>query len=280
MPHQGSQPNPLTGQPVMGADYTKTPPQLRVLSVDSAGVVQINSGATGGNAAAGLTGAPVPTSADFIGYFNSDGKLIGVSAINPLPCGAFALNPSGGQSEVQVNCNNSLFVDDTGTSPTYRSVHRAFTPLADAVKPFFVLQGSDTKTVNLRHMKISWACTTGNSAPAVIYLMRYTAISGGTCTAGNMVPDDTLDPPATAACCEYTDLPTTATSTGACASEYMQWVTNAAGIVSSLPISWDFGVNGCQTITLRGSSQYIGLGITAVAAGAPTMTLRTTWTEC
>jgi hypothetical protein len=41
-------------------------------------------GGPSGNAAAGTTGAPVPASADYIGY-NSGGNLVGVSASNPLP---------------------------------------------------------------------------------------------------------------------------------------------------------------------------------------------------
>ena len=41
-------------------------------------------GAGGGNAAAGLTGAAVPTSAGYTGY-NSGGNLVGVSTTNPLP---------------------------------------------------------------------------------------------------------------------------------------------------------------------------------------------------
>lgn len=57
---------------------TSTVSTKKVLQVD---VVQTIGG---GNAAAGLTGAAVPTSADYVG-FNSSGNLIGVSSINPLP---------------------------------------------------------------------------------------------------------------------------------------------------------------------------------------------------
>lgn len=60
---------------------------LHSLSLDSSGNLNVNlaSGTiTGGNAAAGLTGSPVPTSADYVGY-NSGGNLIGVSSGTPLP---------------------------------------------------------------------------------------------------------------------------------------------------------------------------------------------------
>ncbi len=39
----------------------------------------------GGNAAAGATGSAVPSSADYLGFANPSGNLIGVSATNPLP---------------------------------------------------------------------------------------------------------------------------------------------------------------------------------------------------
>lgn len=55
------------------------------LQLDSTGALKTTgSGGGGGNAAAGLTGAAVPTSADYTGY-NSGGNLVGVSTANPLP---------------------------------------------------------------------------------------------------------------------------------------------------------------------------------------------------
>jgi hypothetical protein len=53
----------------------------------TAGALNVSGGGGGGsgsNAAAGLTGAAVPTSADYTG-FNSGGNLVGVSSANPLP---------------------------------------------------------------------------------------------------------------------------------------------------------------------------------------------------
>jgi len=57
---------------------------LEVAIVDSSGNQVSNFGGTGGNAAAGPTGSPVPANADYIG-FNVGGNLVGVSASNPLP---------------------------------------------------------------------------------------------------------------------------------------------------------------------------------------------------
>lgn len=50
-------------------------------------LVTSGGGGSGSNAAAGLTGAAVPTSADYVG-FNVGGNLVGVSGANPLPVSA------------------------------------------------------------------------------------------------------------------------------------------------------------------------------------------------
>ena len=56
------------------------------LSLDASGNLQTvgSGGGTSGNAAAGLTGASVPTSAGYTG-FNSAGNLVCVSGANPMP---------------------------------------------------------------------------------------------------------------------------------------------------------------------------------------------------
>jgi hypothetical protein len=74
---------PQSGMLMGGSDGT----HLRAFSTDSSGNLNVNiisGGGGGGNAAAGLTGSTVPTSADYVGY-NSGGNLIGVSTANALP---------------------------------------------------------------------------------------------------------------------------------------------------------------------------------------------------
>ncbi len=175
----------------------------------------------------------------------------------------------------------SLYVDATGITPTYRAAAIAFVPLADTTFPFFVIRGSATKVVKIRHIKFSWACTTGNSAPATLSIIRYVAVSGGTPNLLTATPDDTNNPVPTATVSQYSVLPTAVTpyNAGITSAEYMAWITNAAGIVSLSPVELDFGVNGSQPIVLRGTSDFLGFKISAVAAGAPTMTIRISWTE-
>jgi hypothetical protein len=184
---------------------------------------------------------------------------------------------------VALQCDplGSLYVDATGREYTYRACQSAFAPLADPSVPFVVLQGSATKTVKIRHVKVTWACTTGNAAPNVIRLRRYTVISGGTPNFMTPAPLDINNPTATAVCDQYSVLPTTATpyNAGSISSEYMQWTTNSAGLVGPVAVQLDFGVDNCQALTLHGTSDFIGIEISAVAAAGSLMTVRITWTE-
>lgn len=61
---------------------TKVAPTVAI--VDASGNQITAFGGSGGNAAAGATGAAVPADADYTG-FNSGGNLVGVSSANPLP---------------------------------------------------------------------------------------------------------------------------------------------------------------------------------------------------
>src|ERR1700679_2651249 len=54
--------------------------------MDTEGNLRVTvTGDSSGNPAAGPTGAAVPTDADYIGFSNAGGTLVGVSAANPLP---------------------------------------------------------------------------------------------------------------------------------------------------------------------------------------------------
>jgi hypothetical protein len=59
--------------------------------VDATGALKVAatfSGTISGNAAAGPTGSPVPAAADYVGFEDNSGNLVGVSAANPLPVAA------------------------------------------------------------------------------------------------------------------------------------------------------------------------------------------------
>lgn len=118
MPHNGAQPQDLTGAPVMGADYSKSPPQLHVISTDSTGAINVvGGGGGGGNPAAGPTGSPVPADADYIGI-NVGGNLVGVSAANPLPISGSisATNPSVSTTGAAVPASATMVGGTDGTN--------------------------------------------------------------------------------------------------------------------------------------------------------------------
>jgi hypothetical protein len=196
------------------------------------------------------------------------------NAVPPTPA-------SGSTLPLQADSAGSLYVDNTGRIPTYHGTESAFAPLANATIPFFTIQGSATKVIRVRQIKITWACTTGNSALNLIRLRRFAAISGGVFNVVTPSPDDTLNPAATATVSQYTTLPTVATAfnLGTIESQYMQWTTNTSSLVGPPAIVWDFGVDGGQAATLRGVSDWFGIEISAVAAAGALMTVKIMWTE-
>jgi hypothetical protein len=264
-------PTPITDSnatEIQGIPVNPTPPSHNgeILIFDSvsntyiAGDPLVSGLAPAGSAAVGnpvQIGTVVSTDAVVPSFANG--------VIVPLPC----------------DTAGSVYTNATGRQPTYRACQSAFIPIADPVVPFFTIQGSATRIVKVRHIKISWACTTGNAAPNVIRLRRFSVISGGTPNVVTPTPDDILNPAATAVLNQYSVLPTTATpyNAGVLSSEYMQWTTNTATLVGPVAIQWDFGVNSVQSFTLRGVNDWFGLEIAAVAASNPLMAVRVTWTE-
>jgi hypothetical protein len=109
----------------VGGMHNATPPSLSdgdwiCHQFDSEGNLNVNIAngtISGGNAAAGLTGDPVPTSADYIG-FNVSGNLVGVSAANPLPItgSISASNPSVGStgSTAPTSATEMGVIDNSG----------------------------------------------------------------------------------------------------------------------------------------------------------------------
>jgi|ERR1035437_7744482 hypothetical protein len=185
--------------------------------------------------------------------------------------------------QLQGDSAGSLYVDIAGRQPTYVACKSAFVPLADAGLPFFVLQGSATKTVKIRHVRLSWGAVTGNAAPNVISMRRFSAVTGGTPNVVPLAQMDTVDPAATAVVSQYSALPSVATPTplgaGEIVSDYMQWTTNAAGVAGPTIIEFDFGLTGKEPLVVRGTSEWIGISISAMAASGGTMALGISWTE-
>lgn len=171
----------------------------------------------------------------------------------------------------------------TGQKATYRAATTA--PLVAAVTvdvPWFIIQGSATKTIRVQRIQIS-----GLSLTAVAYLNvslnKYsTNFSGGTSTTLDQVPLDSSSAAGTANSVRvFTAIPTAGTLVGAIASKrFMGQATTAAAAGIPQFVDFDFrNVGEASAIVLRGTSQEIGLVWETAPASTPTMHLEVEWTE-
>lgn len=170
-----------------------------------------------------------------------------------------------------------------GQKITYRASTLApFVAAVTASVPFFLIEGSSTKTVIVKRVAIS-----GMTLTAVAYLAlnvgKYsTAASGGTATSAPMVPLDSNDAAATAAFVKYyTAIPTAGTLVGTIAtSRTLAQATTAAAAGVPRDFVFDFG-DMPQTggVTLRGLTQGLGLFWPSAPASAVTLSADIEWTE-
>lgn len=170
-----------------------------------------------------------------------------------------------------------------GKKATYRAaVLIPFVAAVTANVPFFLIEGSSTKTVIVKRITV-----TGPSLTAVQYLAvnvgKYsTAASGGTSTSAPMVPTDSNNAAATAAFVKYyTVAPTAGTLVGSIASARPLLQATVA-VATSLPplLTFDFGdTPETKGIVLRGTTQGCGLFFPVAPASAVTMSVDIEWTE-
>lgn len=169
-----------------------------------------------------------------------------------------------------------------GTKATYRAA-TASVVAAASTQPFFIIEGSATKTIIVQRIIVSGATLT-----AVAYLgyeaRKYsTAITGGTAVTLTQVPVDSTSAAGTAnRCSVYTAAPTAGTLVGVVsAKRTLGQATTAAA--SGIPdvIEFDFRTLGSENtgIYLRGTSQGLGLAFQAAPATAVTLSIIVEWTE-
>lgn len=221
---------------------------------------------------------------------NTDAVLDGViTAATAPPNGLAVLNvynstppvlTTGQSVALQCDTTGSHYVDGTGRQATYSAAARGFVPVASATSPLFSIQGSASKVIKIRHITLSWSCTTGAALATDVSMQRFSALTGGTTgSTPALASDDTTNPAGTAVVLQYSAVPTVATAVGGLIrAERMVWITSSATTAQSPAVHWDFSQNGTQAITLRGIADYVGIYVTAVG-GTPIMTIRITWTE-
>lgn len=170
-----------------------------------------------------------------------------------------------------------------GTKATYAASISALAVTAAATTDIAVLAGSATKTVKVISLRIS-----GSIATTAVYvdyqvLKRSSAFSGGTGTAATAVPLDSASSAATAVFTTFTSTgPTVGTPVGQIVAQRAYLPITGANVLGTqvLPEVLIGGSAPCQSVTLRGVAQAIGLNCNTVTFGtAPLFSIDIIWTE-
>lgn len=170
-----------------------------------------------------------------------------------------------------------------GEKATYRaSTLDPFVPAVTADIPWFLIEGSASKTIVVKRIAVS-----GITLTAVAYLVvnvcKYsTSWTGGTATSAPLVPVDSNFAAATAAFVKYyTAVPTGGTLVGTLAtSRTLAQATTAAAAGLPRDFVFDFGdMPETKGIVLRGVSQGLGLVWATAPASTPTLAVDIEWTE-
>jgi hypothetical protein len=184
---------------------------------------------------------------------------------------------AGNASQTQMDSTGAQQVNTAGRKQTYRGAFNGVAPLASGAVPLFSVTGSATKIVRINRIRMSVSAATGSAGDAVLW--RLSALSGGTASAGTAAKMDINNAAATAVFNRWTVAATTATTVAVLSCERYEIIT--AGVAVPTPyIEWLFGDNHGQELVLRGTSDFIGLFLSAAAlVTTPTGDFWVEWTE-
>ena len=151
-----------------------------------------------------------------------------------------------------------------------------------STSPFFIFEGSATKTIRVQAIRITGAVISA-VAYVTINLSKHSAAStGGTAVTLTQVPLDANSAAATAnKCAVYTGAPSAGALVGVVASErvLLQSSTAAAGGRPEKLI-FDYRITGeANPLILRGVAQGISLSFSAAPAGPVDLGVEIMWTE-
>ncbi len=170
-----------------------------------------------------------------------------------------------------------------GEKCTYRAATLIpFVPAVTINIPWFLIEGSASKTIVIKRIAVSGATLTAVAYLTVNVVKFSTAASGGTATSAPMVPMDSNFPAATAAFVKYyTAIPTAGATIGSIATNrclFQSTTAAAAGIPRDYV--FDFGdMPETKGIVLRGTTQGCGLIWPVVPASTVTLAVDIEWTE-
>lgn len=173
-----------------------------------------------------------------------------------------------------------------GTTNSEKTTYRASTiiPLVAAVTvnvPIFNIIGSATKTVKIRHIRVSGMTLTAVGYFTINCEKLSTASTGGTSTTLVATQLDSADAAATAVVKAYTVAPTKGALVGTIASWRNLWQATVA--VGTSLTDWhlfSFGaIPETRSVVLRGVAQELALTFPVVLASAGTLAIDIEWTE-
>lgn len=190
------------------------------------------------------------------------------------------IDPTSKAARVTLYNNDGTY---NGEKATYRaSTIIPFVPAVTINIPWFLIEGSASKTIVVKRIAISGATLTAVAYLAVNVVKFSTAASGGTATSAPMVPVDSNFPAATAAFVKYyTAVPAAGTIVGSIATSrtlFQATVAAAAGLPRDYV--FDFGdMPETKGVVLRGTTQGLGLIWPVVPASTVTLAADIEWTE-
>ena len=176
---------------------------------------------------------------------------------------------------------NGLSLTQRGSQPvevpvvsTYRAALAGITPVATLT---FSIKGSATKTIKIT--KLGYSMTSSNSNYVDMTVKKYSAVTGGTGVTITDTPLDSNFVAATALVQHWTTTPATQTAIGALDAKRLT-VPKAADNVAVQWYDTIFGDSqrGTSAIVLRGTSQWVGIDLSAVS-GTVVADVYVEWTE-
>jgi hypothetical protein len=161
-------------------------------------------------------------------------------------------------------------------SATYRAAATAITPAALATD-ILTVTGSATKTINITRIDLDGVQTTAGQA-VILLIKRSTADTGGTSTAVNKVPLDSLSAASTATVLSYTANPAVGTAIGTLASTRM-FLPGATTASDAQGMSMTYGELGGQQLSLRGTNQVLAVNLNGTTLTGGSINVNIEYTE-
>jgi hypothetical protein len=236
---------------------------------DVVGVVQSNPANLATGSWYNNSGTQVEGTADSSGnqIVNAQGKAnsavqaFSVGTSNPLQT-----DLRGAQLTVPLDGMRATYSASFGISP------------ATTATDIFTIGGSGSKTIRILQVEM-WPSETTAALKQIFLVVRSSANSGGTSSAGVAVPFDSNSPAATAPITIYSANPT---SLGALVGSIRSANMNIGPGTTTDPetlVRWDFGNNSGQAVVLRGTSQFLAMNLNSITFTGGSIYVSVTWTE-